>query len=135
MERPQKQLQLDLIYSKEVNLASDLTSIITQLEKQRAAIDNALAALREIGGATGAPAPAKRRGRPPGRKEVISDDAVNRRSEGQRRRWAAKKANQTSTSNKGGLTAAGRKRLSEMMKARWASKNPPKPGVKKKGRG
>jgi ABC-type transporter Mla subunit MlaD len=40
-------------------LASDLSSLITQLEQQRDAIDRALSALREIGGTTSAPAPEK----------------------------------------------------------------------------
>jgi hypothetical protein len=120
-------------------LASDLTSIITELQQQRAAIERALSVLREIGsGGIAAPTPAKRRGRPPGSKnQGASVEARNRRSEGQRRRWAAKRASETPApakpaAKKSGLTAAGRKRLSEMMKARWASKNPPKAGAKKK---
>jgi hypothetical protein len=114
----------------------DLTSIIADLEQQRAAIDRALTALREIGG-TGSIAPAKRRGRPPGRKTDVTVATANRRSEGQRRRWAEKKAAEKTAATKPatkkrGLTAAGRKRLSELMKARWASKNPPKKVAKKK---
>jgi hypothetical protein len=108
-------------------LVSDLTNIIIGLEQQRDAIDRALAALREIGGA-GSVAPAKRRGRPPGSNSAA--DAGNRRSEGQRRRWAEKRAAKAAP-KKRGLTAAGRKRLSALMKARWASKNPPKPMTKK----
>jgi hypothetical protein len=110
-------------------LPSDLTSIIVGLEQQRAAIDRALSALREIGGTVAAPTAAKRRGRPPGSKnQGVSVEAPNRRSEGQRRRWAEKEAAEAApaTKKRSGLSAAGRKRLSEMMKARWASKNPPK---------
>jgi hypothetical protein len=114
-------------------LATDLTSIIAELEQQRSAIDNALIALREVSGrGSVAPTAAKRRGRPPGTKnQGGSVEARNRRSEGQRRRWAEKKAAEKTASAKPAakkreLTAAGRKRLSEMMKARWASKNPPK---------
>jgi hypothetical protein len=111
-------------------LGTDLTIIITQLEQQRDAIDRALVALRETTDAA-AVAPAKRRGRPPGRKLDIAAVAANRRSEGQRRRWAEKRATEKTAATKRGvtkkgLTAAGRKRLSELMKARWASKNPPK---------
>jgi hypothetical protein len=117
-------------------LTNDVSSIIEGLEQRRDAIERALAALREISGAGGV-APAKRRGRPPGPRKDISADTANRRSEGQRRRWAEKKAAENAATTKPavkkrGLTAAGRKRLSEMMKARWASKNPPKPVVKKK---
>jgi hypothetical protein len=36
--------------------------------------------------------------------------------------WAAKAAKKTSTPRKGGLTAAGRKRLAEAMRKRWAAK-------------
>ena len=111
----------------------DVSAVIGQLELRRNAIDRALAALREVGGAT--VAPAKRRGRPPGSGKGAT--AANRRSEGQRRRWAKKAAAETSAPTKSakkrrGLTAAGRKRLSEMMKARWASKNPPKKVARKK---
>ena len=41
---------------------NDIQNIIERLEQQRAAIDNALAALREVSGTE----PKKRRGRPPG---------------------------------------------------------------------
>ena len=113
-------------------MGTDLTGIIADLEQQRDAVDRALAALREIGG--GGAAPAKRRGRPRGRGKAA---AANRRSEGQRRRWAEKKAAENTSATKLAakkrtLTAAGRKRLSELMKARWASKNPPKPVAKKR---
>jgi hypothetical protein len=112
-------------------LESDLTSIITELELKRAAIERALSALREIGGEGPAPTASKRRGRPPGSKnQAGSVEAGNARSEGQRRRWAEKKAAEAEAApaakKRRGLAAAGRKRLSEMMKARWASKNPPK---------
>jgi hypothetical protein len=115
----------------------DVSTIIADLEQQRDAIDRAFAALRDVGGAAGEAAPAKRRGRPPGSMKTVSADTGNKRSEGQKRRWEAKKAAGTavatkSATKKRGLTAAGRKRLSEMMKARWASKNPPKPVARKR---
>ena len=121
-------------------MGTNLTSIIADLEQQRDAIDRALAALQEVGGAVSA-APAKRRGRPrkdaivrtgaatAAKKRVLSPEGRRRIIEATKRRWAAaKKAQQKQTPKKrGGMTAAGRKRLSELMKARWASKNPPKP--------
>ena len=71
--------------------------IIAQLEKQKDAIDKALAALREVDGVVAAPVapvvPAKR--------------AYKRR--------ALKK-------NSGGISAEGRKRLADAMKKRWAAK-------------
>jgi hypothetical protein len=42
-----------------------------------------------------------------------------------RARWAKRKGRTTATKaakKKGGLTAAGRKRLSQLMKARWAAR-------------
>ena len=127
---------MDYDLEREKNLTNDVSSIVADLEQQREAIERALVALREIVGSGGA-APAKRRGRPPGPQEQITADAGNRRSEGQRRRWAEKKAaEKTATTKRAAkkrtLTAAGRKRLSELMKARWASKNPPKPVAKKR---
>jgi hypothetical protein len=113
-------------FRKEPPLPSDVSSLIIQLQQQRDAIDRALSALRDIGGNTTAPVPAKKRGRPPGSK--FSAEARRRMSEAQKRRYAEKKAPAAAPAAKkrGGLTAAGRKRLSRMMKARWASKKPPK---------
>jgi hypothetical protein len=68
-------------------------SIIAQLEQQKAAIQRALDALREvdeIGDATVTPTPKKPGGRP--------------------------------AKSTGGMTPAGRKRLAEVMKQRWAAK-------------
>jgi hypothetical protein len=102
---------------------NDLASIITDLEQRRQAIESALTALREIGGT--------------GFDEAVKSGGRNARSEGQRRRWAEKQAAEAAsqkapraTSKKRKLTAAGRKRLSELMKARWASRNPPKKKVR-----
>jgi ribosomal protein L12E/L44/L45/RPP1/RPP2 len=53
--------------------------IIKQLEAQKTAIEHALAALREVG-VTVAPAPS-----------AAPMSATERRSEGQRKRWAAKR--------------------------------------------
>ena len=71
-------------------MAGSLNEVVKKLEEQRAAIEKALAALRELESPGVAPADAPRRGRPPKRK--------------------------------GGMTPAGRKRLSEALRARWAAK-------------
>ena len=118
---------------------NEIASVISQLEKQRDAIERALAALREIEG-TGQPA--IKRGRPaqktPGGKRVMSAEGRARIGAATRKRWAEKRAEETAAERtkaparkKRRLTAAGRKHLSELMKARWASKNPPNAGKKK----
>ena len=74
---------------------NDIQNIIERLEKQRAAIDNALLALREVSGGI---EPKKRRGRPPGsgkskkRTRNISPEGRKRHREAMRRYWAEKKA-------------------------------------------
>jgi hypothetical protein len=114
---------------------TDIETIIASLEQQRTAIERALEALREVG-SSAAPA-TKKRGRPagkkaPGTKRVLSPEGREAIIAATKRRWAAVRKGQKSVATKrGGLTAAGRKRLSEAMKARWASKNPPKKVAKK----
>ena len=107
-------------------MTDGLTSIINQLDRQKAAIERALAALREVEG-TAAPAPASAGSAR--RKKVITASGQNRRSEGQKRRWAAKKAAEGALSasprkaaRKGGITAEGRQKLADAMKRRWAVK-------------
>jgi hypothetical protein len=90
--------------------------IIKQLEAQKAAIEKALAALREVDG-IGAPAISL----PPASK------ADDRLSTGQKARWAAKRAVEAAPAapvakRKGGISAAGRKKLAEAMRRRWALK-------------
>lgn len=90
---------------------SEIDNIITSLERQKAAIDTAIAALREIGGTE----PKTRRGRPPGgtkarkRTRNISPEGRQRQIEAMRRYWAQRKA--------GGKTAArktsGKKRAAK----------------------
>jgi hypothetical protein len=129
-------------------MTTGLTSIITQLETQRTAIDKALAALREVDGSEAlaaeatTEAPAIRKGgmTPEGKKRLIkalkkrwalkraeSEAVANRRSEGQKRRYAEKNAAATEGNGdpwprKGGMTEDGRQRLAEAMKKRWAVK-------------
>ena len=73
-------------------MADGLKEIIDSLERQRTAIENALAALRGI-------------------EEVGQQNATSASSRG---RGPAKR--------KGGMTPEGRKRLAEAMKRRWAAK-------------
>jgi hypothetical protein len=98
---------------------NEVKSIISQLERQKSAIDRAIGALREVTGAglvqptvTGAPqkrARKKRRLSPEGRQRII--DAA-------KRRWAMKKAGQASgakqakkaTKKKGARKKGGRRK-------------------------
>ena len=84
----------------------DISSIISELENQKAAIDKALSALREVSG-TEAP---KRRGRPPGKR---TDAAANVTAASKRGRPAKKQSR---------ITEEGRQRLRRAMKKRWAAK-------------
>jgi hypothetical protein len=114
---------------------TDIDTIIGSLEQQRTAIERALEALRGVG-STNAPV-TKKCGRPagkkaPGTKRVLSPEGREAIIAATKRRWAAVRKNAQGVATKrGGLTVAGRKRLSEAMKARWASKNPPKKATKK----
>ena len=94
---------------------SEIGNVVKQLEAQRAAIDKALAALREASGGevSGGSAP-----------EPVAASANDRRSAAQKARWAAKRAAETAApaTRKGGMTPEGRKRLAEAMKRRWAVK-------------
>ena len=66
----------------------------------------------------------------PGRHVTRNGDA---RSIAQKARWAAFRGGQgTATKNGGGLTAAGRKRLADNMRKRWAAK---RTGAQAKKRG
>lgn len=105
-------------------LLDGLTSIIAQLEKQKTAIERALAALREVEGIA-PPVSAAVPAAPATRKTT----AKNRRSLGQKARWAAKKAAEAAqvathakAERKGGMTPEGRQRLAEATRKRWAAK-------------
>jgi ABC-type transporter Mla subunit MlaD len=76
---------------------NDVDQIISQLEGQKAAIDRALEALRDISGSTSAAVKQGRPGRPPG--------SVNAPKKQKRR-----------------LSPEGRKRIIEALKKRWAEK-------------
>jgi hypothetical protein len=113
-------------------MTNGLKEVIKGLEKQKTAIERALAALREVDGATAESAPAAaapaRRGRPR-RKGGMTPEGRKRLSEALKKRWAAKRAGsqvkpvaKTKAKKKGGMTPEGRKRLSEALKKRWAAK-------------
>ena len=70
----------------------DIQQLLTDLNRDRDRLDQAIAALEGLG-----TRPGSRRGRPPGTKQ----------------------AKPARTRKGGGITAAGRRRLSEMMKKRW----------------
>jgi len=106
---------------------NDVQNVISQLEKQRSAIDRALSALREVNGSptTGADGhritQKKRHLSPEGRRRIIA--ATKRRWAAKRRvqAGAPKRATVPSRSRRGKLSAAGRKRLALAMKKRWAA--------------
>jgi hypothetical protein len=81
--------------SHKENWVNDLKGIISQLERQRTAIDRALSALQQVTGAAEA-------------KASTGGSTDHQQT--------------TQTKRKGRLTPAGRRRLSEAMKKRWAAK-------------
>jgi hypothetical protein len=131
-------------------MSEGLNGIISQLEQQKAAIDKALAALREVDGAS-APAAAAAvpvsKGRAT-RKGGMSPEGKERLIAALKKRWAAKKrsakkeaspaapvanAATPAPAKGGGMTDEGRRRLAEAMKRRWAVKRAAS-AVKKGGR-
>ena len=122
---------IGLSHNSKGELMTGFKSIISQLEQQRAAIDKALAALREVEGESAVSVPAA----------TASPTANNRRSEAQKARWAKKKraakkaapakpapveaaiaTTPAKAARKGGMTEEGRKRLADAMKKRRAVK-------------
>ena len=99
-------------------MMDQLTGVIAQLERQKAAIDNALAALRVVEG-NAEPSPARA-----ARRMTEAAGETTKRSLGQKKRWAAKKAIQAApvVTRKPGMTSEGRKKLADAMKKRWAVK-------------
>lgn len=84
---------------------NNLEDIISQLEREKVAIENALAALRGISGTGGyasvtQPTGQKRRGRPPKNPNAVP----------------------VASRKQSGITAEGRRRLAESMRKRWAAK-------------
>jgi hypothetical protein len=111
---------------------NDIEAVISQLERQRQAIDNALAALRDISGISGgASRTAGQSGPGAPRKRVLTPAGRRRIAEAARRRWAEKRAAEAGqlqakavkkAPRKSQISAAGRKRLAEAMRKRWALK-------------
>ena len=118
-------------------MTNGLKEVIKGLEKQKTAIERALAALKEVDGAPVETAPLAavpaRRGRPAKRKGGMTPEGRRRLSEALKKRWAVKRAAaqvkplvkaqaKAKAKKKGGMTPEGRKRLSEALKKRWAVK-------------
>ena len=119
---------------------NDLGKIIAELEHQKAAIDRAITALREIAGPL-AIVPATVEGKTTSPKRHLSPEGRKRIIAATKRRWAAKKAAERSgagvpsktgvksapeggktTPRKGHISPEGRKKLAVAMKRRWAAK-------------
>ena len=115
---------------------NNIESIITDLEHQRSAIDQAISALRSV---TGTPesssAIASEQKELLTKKRGISAAGRKRLADAMRRRWAAKRASQDKTVQESGsgrdkgaatrkhrLSPEGRKRIIEATKRRWALK-------------
>jgi hypothetical protein len=118
-----------------------LASIIAQLERQKTAIERALAALRDV---DGRPADEPNVNTPATRKGGMTPEGKKRLIKALRKRWAAKKAAEQGSAGdasrkeapakrKSNFTPEGRKRLAEAMKRRWAVKRAAS-AVKKRAR-
>jgi hypothetical protein len=111
-------------------MTEGFASIIAQLERQKTAIERAIAALREVDGTEASAPAAAPSSSPATRKSGRSAKQRNLRSEGQKKRWAAKKAAESALATapqkaaprKGHITPEGRQKLAEAMKRRWAAK-------------
>jgi hypothetical protein len=79
----------------------NVNEIVQQLKDERSGLNTAIQALEGIGGSA---APAKRRGRPPG----TTNKATGTHNQ------------TTNVRKKRTMSAAARKRISEMMRKRWA---------------
>ena len=112
----------------------EVSSIITELERQGQGIDRALAALRDLAGGPTAPAKARGVKRAP-RKRRISAEGRAGMAEAARKRWAAKKAAGAAAAapaQKAAKTASPRK-AAPAQKAR--RKSAPKPAKKAMAKG
>ena len=100
----------------------NIENVISQLERQRSAIDRAISALREIGASNSIPAAAaagaQRQGKR--RKRHMSAEGRKRIAEAARKRWAEMRAGKASP-RKRRLSAEGRRRIVEATKRRWAA--------------
>lgn len=71
---------------------NDVQRIISELERQRSAIEKAIAALREIGGSAGTKQSSQATKKAVTKKRTMSPEARARIAEATRKRWAAKRA-------------------------------------------
>jgi hypothetical protein len=105
---------------------SILEAALAGLEAQRARIEQQIEAVRSLmSGPTQRAETEPTTDQTPGRRKGHMSAAGRRAiAEAQRKRWAAKRAEQSARARaaKRGLTAAGRKRLADAMKKRWAAK-------------
>lgn len=111
---------------------TDIDDIVAQLERQRAAIDRAIEALRNVTGQIIATRKSEPKAATANRGN--NTDGRQRQIEAMRKFWAAKKAGKSAVkkaAKKGGLTEAGRRKLSEAMRQRWAAKRSRKQTAKK----
>jgi hypothetical protein len=123
------------------DMTDGLDGIIAQLEHQRAAIERALAALREAEGIEAPASSASPSSGPATCNGGMTPAGRKRLSAALKKRWAAKKAAaaaagetpQAPAPRKVSFTAEGRRRLAEAMKRRWAVKRAAS-AVKKAGR-
>jgi hypothetical protein len=114
-------------------MTNGFNGIITHLERQKTAIDKALAALRDIGVSAAGPAETATAEEPlasPTRKGGMSPEGKQRLIAALKKRWADKKRAAKKTAaepakagpSTGRITEEGRRRLAEAMKRRWAVK-------------
>ena len=107
-------------------MTDGLSGIITQLERQRTAIEHALEALRNVDGTEANGTQAAAPGSAPKRKGGMTPAGRRRLSLALKKRWAAKRAAAEvsvpakAVPRKGTLTPAGRQRLAAAMRKRWA---------------
>jgi len=108
-------------------MTDSLNGIISQLERQKTAIERALAALQRI---EGTPAPAPAASAPATRKGGMTPAGRRRLSAAMKKRGAATRAAegapaagpQKPARRKVRITPEGRKRLADAMRRRWAVK-------------
>src|SRR5665213_3389315 len=113
------------VITEDHQMADGFEIIISKLEQQKAAIDKALSALRDLGGmTTETPSPAT--AEPAGRKYKISDEVRERMRLGQQRRYAhlhkTPEPAPVATKTKPKFSPEARKKLALAMKRRWAAK-------------
>ena len=115
----------------------DLSSIVSELKRERDRIARAIAALENESSDGRGKATSRSAAGTATMRHGLTPAGRRRLSESMKRRWAARRragiasagttASAAPKRKRGGLTAAGRRRLSEMMKKRWAEKKKKNP--------